>query len=381
MFAQVMCTIFIRISGTMVQKGLLTNRGMKMAVTERIFGELSTGQDVRAFRLVNHSGAYAEVMDFGAILLKLCVPDRGGKLTDVVLGYDDVKQYEENGCFFGAVVGRNCNRIAGANFEIFGKKVQLTPNENENNLHSGPDGFEKKMWQVTDVSQEKNSVIFSRISPDGENGYPGEFHVSVKYEFTEENELRISYSGVSSQDTIANMTNHSYFNLAGEGSGSILDQTLTIHSQYYTPVADAKSIPTGVYAPVEGTPMDFTHAKEIGRDIEADFEQLKLVGGFDHNYVTNSYAKGSRRPIAAAYAKKSGICMTVVSDCPCVQLYTGNFIVSEDGKNGHTYHKRDGFCLETQVEPDAVHVEAFHSPILEQGQTYTSFTSYAFCVR
>lgn len=352
-----------------------------MGVSERKFGELSTGEEVRIFHLENESGAYAEVMDYGAILVKLCVPDRYGKLTDVVLGYDDVMQYETNGCFFGATIGRSGNRIAGAKFSIYGEEVVLAQNENDNNLHSGPNGFEKKFWTVKDINQEKNSVTFFRISPDGENGYPGEFQIHVKYEFTRENELQIYYRGVSDKTSVANMTNHSYFNLDGEGSGSVLDQYLTIHAKTYTPVQDSHSIPTGEYAPVEETPMDFTHPKKIGADIEADFDQLKYTGGYDHNYVTDNYAKGNCRVIANAYSEKTGITMDTVSDCPCVQFYAGNFIDGEKGKNGHVYNKRDGFCLETQVEPNAVNVEEFHSPIIEEGELYTSFTSYCFGVK
>ena len=352
-----------------------------MGVSERKFGVLQTGETVKIFHLENKSGAYVEVTDFGAILVKVCVPDKDGVLTDVVLGYDDLAAYEVNGCFFGATIGRSGNRIAKARFSINGKEVILAQNENDNNLHSGPNGFEKKLWKVAEISQDKNSVVFNRISPDGENGYPGEFDVSVKYEFTEENELKIHYQGICDEPTVANMTNHSYFNLDGEGSGTAMDQYLTIHAKYYTPVADSHSIPTGIYEEVAGTPMDFRTAKKIGQDIEADFDQLKFTGGYDHNYVTDNYAKGNRRLIATAYSEKSKIAMDVTSDCPCVQFYAANFVKNENGKNGHVYNKREAFCLETQVEPNAVNVEDFHSPILNVGEQYDSVTSYRFYVR
>lgn len=352
-----------------------------MSVSERKFGELSTGEEISIYRLENKSGAYAEVSQFGAILVKLCVPDREGKLTDVVLGYDNVEQYEENGCFFGATIGRSGNRIAGAKFSILGKEVVLPQNENGNNLHSGPDGFEKKIWSVLALSQEKNSITFSRISPDGENGFPGEFRISVKFEFTEENELKICYSGICDEDTVANMTNHSYFNLAGEGSGDVLNQKLCIHAHAYNPVCDSHSIPTGENASVEGTPMDFLKMKEIGQDIDADFEQLQFTGGYDHNFVTDNYAPGNVRHIAEAFCQETGIAMSVSTDCPGVQFYAGNFIENEAGKNGHTYGKRNGFCLETQVEPNAVNEEAFHSPILEAGEMYHSVTAYRFYIK
>ena len=349
-------------------------------VTERVFGKLPSGEEVYIYHMENKSGAYAEVLQFGGILVKLCVPDREGKLRDVVLGYDKLEQYEENGCFFGATVGRSGNRIAGSKFMIDGKEIKLTPNEGENNLHSGPNGFEKKLWKAEILSQEKNEVRFSRISPDGENGFPGEFAVSVTYVFTEENELKIIYEGVSDKATVANMTNHSYFNLNGEGSGTALDQYVTIHADSYTPVG-AGAIPTGLYAEVAGTPMDFRKAKKIGQDINVDFEQLKLTGGYDHNYVTDYYNRASVREIADAWSEESGIEMKVLSDCPCVQFYAANFVEQEHGKNGHIYNQRDAFCLETQVEPNAVNVEAFHSPIIDAGEKYHSETSYCFSVR
>ena len=348
-------------------------------ITERIFGKLPTGEEAHLYHIENKSGAYIEVLQYGAILVKVCVPDKDGKLTDVVLGYDDLDSYLVNGCFFGACIGRSGNRIADSEFKIDGREVKLTPNEGKNNLHSGPNGFEKKMWNAS-VKENQNAVILSRISPDGENGFPGEFEVSVTYELTEENAVRIVYSGVSDKPTVANMTNHSYFNLNGEGSGTALDQYLTIHAQEYTPVRN-DSIPVGENASVEGTPMDFRRAKQIGRDIEADFEQLRFTGGFDHNYVTDGYNKASIREIASAWSEKSGIQMDVLSDCPCVQFYAANFVEDEHGKNGHVYNKREAFCLETQVEPNAVNVENFHSPILEAGERYYSETVYRFSIR
>lgn len=354
--------------------------GGRNMVTQRTFGTLPSGEEVQIYHLENKSGAFAEVLQFGAILVKLCVPDRDGRLTDVVLGYDDLAGYEVNGCFFGATIGRSGNRIAQSRFTLDGKEIVLTPNEGVNNLHSGPDGFEKKMWTASEISEDKNAVTFSRISPDGENGFPGEFNVSVTYEMTEENELRIVYGGVCDQTTIANMTNHSYFNLAGEGSGSAMDQYLTIHAEQYTPVGE-ESIPLGENAAVEGTPMDFRKAHKIGDEIEADFEQLRITGGYDHNYVTDGYNKASIREIAEAWSEKTGIQMNVLTDCPCVQFYAANFVDQEHGKNGHVYNKREAFCLETQVEPNAVNVENFHSPILEAGERYYSETIYRFSLK
>jgi aldose 1-epimerase len=352
-----------------------------MSILETKFGELPDGREVTCYRLGNEAGAYVDVLDFGCLVVRLCVPDKDGELRDVVLGYDTLKPYETNGCSFGAIIGRNGNRIAGAKFTIHGKEYTLMPNENDNNLHSGPAGFEKQLWSVADKSEAENSITFSRVSPDGESGFPGEFKVSVTYTFTGENELIITYDGVSDQATVANMTNHSYFNLNGEGSGSMLDQYLKIHAAAYTPVCDSHSIPTGVYAPVAGTVMDFNDAKPIGQDIDADFEQLNFVGGYDHNYVTDGYEPGKVRTIATAYSTESGIAMDVRSDAPCVQLYAGNFINNEPGKNGHVYQKRDGFCLETQVEPNAVNQDGFHSPVIEAGEKYHTVTAYRFYIK
>ena len=348
-------------------------------VTEKVFGNLPSGEETHLYHIENKSEAYIEVSQYGAILVKICVPDKDGRLTDVVLGYDNLESYFVNGCFFGACIGRSGNRIADYRFMIDGQEVKLTPNEGKNNLHSGPDGFEKKLWKAS-VEETQNAVTLSRISPDGENGFPGEFEVSVTYELTEENAVRIVYFGVSNKATVANMTNHSYFNLNGEGSGTAMDQYLTIHAQEYTPVRE-DSIPVGENVSVEGTPMDFRTAKQIGRDIGADFEQLRFTGGFDHNYVTDGYNKASIREIASAWSEESGIQMDVLSDCPCVQFYAANFVEDEHGKNGHVYNKREAFCLETQVEPNAVNVENFHSPILEAVERYYSETVYRFSVR
>lgn len=350
-----------------------------MAVNVGEFGELTQGGMANLYHIENEKGSYAEITDFGAILVKLCVPDRDGKLRDVVLGYDQVTAYEENTCFFGATIGRNGNRIANARFKIGGREYVLARNENCNNLHSGPNGFEKKLWSSMAVSE--NAVRFYRTSPDGENGFPGNFEVSVTYELTEDDELKITYEGSSDADTIANLTNHSYFNLAGEGSGDILSTELMIHAKGFHPVVDEASIPTGEVRPVEGTVMDFCEPKPIGLQIEEPDEQLAFTGGYDHDFAVDGYEPGKIREVAEAYCKESGILMTVTSDCPCVQFYAGNFIKDQKGKNGHIYGKRNGFCLETQVEPNAVNQEGFHSPILKAGEKYLSRTSYHFSVR
>ena len=351
-----------------------------MAITKELFGTLTNGQDITAYLLDNGNGVSARILNYGGIVRNLYVEDKNGVKTDVVLGRETMEDYLNNDGFLGALIGRHANRIAGGEFELNGTKYNVGLNEGKNSLHGGINGFDKKVWSAEEVDGEEPSLKLSIVSEDGEEGFPGTLKVTVTYTLTKENALKINYSAVTDKDTVVNLTNHSYFNLNGEGSGTAMDQYLTIHAKYYTPVADSHSIPTGVYGEVAGTPMDFRTAKKIGQDIEAEFDQLKFTGGYDHNYVTDNYAKGNRRLIATAYSDKTGIAMDVTSDCPCVQFYAANFVENEHGKNGHTYNKRDAFCLETQVEPNAVNVEDFHSPILNAGEQYDSVTAYHFYI-
>lgn len=333
------------------------------------------GKEVHKYFIANEQGANLEVIDYGAILVSVCVPDNTGLLRDVVLGYDRLEDYEENPNFFGATIGRSCNRIANGRFEINSVTYQMDQNENENNLHSGKNGFEKRIWNVDEA--DGDHVVFSLLSPDGDEGFPGEFKISVTYTLTEENEVKIHYSGICDKDTVANMTNHSYFNLGGHDSGLVLDQILQINADSFTPVADSKSIPTGEIAPVKGTPMDFTDEKPIGRDMEADFEQLVFTGGYDQNYVLNNQ-NGTVRLAAKAKCEESGIGLEVYTDTPGVQFYAGNFISGSAGKDGVSYEPRTGFCLETQYYPNSINEPGFPSPILKKGDRYETTTIYHF---
>lgn len=355
-------------------------RSIIMSVTKSLFGKTEAGQEVSVYRLQNRAGSYIEVLDYGAILRSVVVPDKDGNMTDVVLGYDSVAGYENGTCFFGATIGRSGNRIAGGTFEIDGVTYQMAQNENNNNLHSGPDGYEKRIWTVKEIREEENSVTFALNSPDKDQGFPGNFDILVKYEMSEVDEVIIHYMGSSDKDTVANLTNHSYFNPQGHDSGSNSDILLKINADNYTPVADSASIPTGEIASVKGTPMDFTEEKPIGKEIDADFEQLNFTGGYDHNYVLNGYEKGIERVVAKAYAPKTGISMEVTTDLPGVQFYAANFVENEQGKNGAVYGKRSAFCLETQYFPDSINQKNFESPILEQGETYNTVTIYRFSV-
>lgn len=342
------------------------------------FGTTSKGEAAQLYEIRNASGMCACITDYGANLVKLFVPDREGKLTDVVLGYEDASGYEEGTCFIGAVVGRVANRIGGASFELNGKTYTLTDNDQGNTLHSGRDFTNQRMWEVEKLAED--SITLKLHSPEGDQGYPGSVDLFVTYSVTEDNSLSIHYTGTPTEDTLLNLTNHSYFNLAGHEAESVLSQKVMIQAESYAR-ADASSIPTGELVPVEGTPMDFRKAHKIGDEIEADFEQLRITGGYDHNYVTDGYNKASIREIAEAWSEKTGIQMNVLTDCPCVQFYAANFVDQEHGKNGHVYNKREAFCLETQVEPNAVNVENFHSPILEAGERYYSETIYRFSVK
>ncbi len=347
---------------------------------KRSFGRLADGAEVSVYSFTNKNNVTMEVSDFGATWLAMLVPDKDGVKRDVVLGYDTPQGYIDNSCYFGAVIGRSGNRIGGASFTISGKTYQLAVNDNKNNLHSGPDGYQVRKWDVKAVDEEKNSITFALYSPDGDQGFPGNFRIAVTYTLTEENEVVLHYEGTSDADTVANMTHHAYFNLGGHDSGVMLDQQLMINAASFTPVHDHEAIPTGEITPVAGTPMDFTTAKAIGRDIEADFEQMKFVGGYDHNYVL-SRETGTQKKMAEAYCEKTGIAMEAYTDCCGMQFYAGNFITEHKGKGGVTYGVRHGFCLESQYYPNAINQEGFASPLLRAGEKYDTTTSYKFYVK
>ena len=343
-----------------------------MSVTVSQFGLTELGKDIKLYTIKNKKGLEAAATNIGACLVNLVVPNDKGEYKDVVLGFGNGEGYLVNGSFFGATVGRCANRTANAQFEIDGTKYQLIVNDNENNLHSDfYKGMHKVIW---DAETTEDSVKFTYKSPDMENGFPGNLTMSVTYTLTDNNELKITYEGVSDKKTLINMTNHSYFNLAGHKSGKIEDTLLTLFASNYTPVV-AGAIPTGEIAPVAGTPMDFTQEKSIGQDIEAAFAQLLLVKGYDHNYVVDGY-NGEEKLIAVARA--DGRTMKVFSDLPGVQLYAGNCIAAQDGKDGAAYGYRTGFCLETQYFPNSANDPAFKKPVFDAGEVYKTTTTYQF---
>lgn len=340
----------------------------------RSFGKGKNGEEATLYTIENKNGMVMEVTDFGATLYALLVPDKDGNLVDVVLGYDDPQGYMgPSGTSFGATIGRNGNRIGKAQFTLNGKTYELDKNNNGNNLHSGLDYYHHRMWKVKETT--KNSITFSLHSPDGDQGFPGNFDVDVTYTLTDNNELKIDYNGMSDADTIVNMTNHSYFNLNGHASGSVEGHELWMDADGFTPT-DVELIPTGEIASVEGTPMDFRVKKLVGKDIDADFEPLKFGAGYDHNWCLNN--NGEFKKVIELNADVSGITMEVYTDLPGVQIYAGNYLDKEPGKNGISYNKRQGICFETQGYPDSMNHDNFPSVVCKAGEAYQTTTVYKF---
>ncbi|MBO5199543.1 MAG: galactose mutarotase [Lachnospiraceae bacterium] len=352
-----------------------------MAITKESFGMTKNGEAATLYTMENANGMKVAVTDFGANIVKILVPDRNQEFADVALGYASVEGYEKNSPGYGSLIGRHANRIGGAKFVINGKEYELEKNDNGNNLHSGSKSFNKYMYEAELAEgEESDSIEFSRTSPDMEQGFPGNLNLSVKYTLTDDNELILEYYAVSDQDTIINLTNHSYFNLAGHNSGDILDHTVTIYADLFTPTSD-DLIPTGEIAEVEGTPMDFREPKKIGRDIEADYYPLKQGGGYDHNYCLNK--EDDEIALAAELSdEKSGRYMLVYTDLPGIQFYTGNFIDgTEIGKDGMCYQKRGGVCFETQYFPNSCNRPNFPSCVFKAGEEYCTATIYKFGCR
>lgn len=342
-----------------------------------VFGKNSIGEEVHKYVIGNETGMQVSFIDLGAAVVSIQVLNKEGQIREVALSYDDPVLYEKETTYFGAIVAPYANRIADAKFEIDGVFYQLDANNNENNLHSGCNGLAKKIWQVAEHAKDK--IVFCFSVKDMEYGFPGNVEYQVTYEVTEKNELMISYRAKTDQKTTVNMTNHTYFNLDGAASGSIEEHTLWIKANEYTPVKDAKAIPTGENAAVEGTPFDFRVAKKIGRDINEDFEQLIFGQGYDHNFVIAKETEGMEK-IATVCGNTSGIQMDVWTDCIGVQLYTGNFLNGDLGPGGHRYVRRGGLCLETQYFPNSINEPNFATPILEAGKTYETQTKYCFSI-
>jgi aldose 1-epimerase len=350
----------------------------KDSIAKQDFGS-ADGQPVTLYTLTNSHGMSVSATNYGATVVKLMTPDKAGKLDDIALGFDNLDGYlgEKGGPYFGATIGRYGNRIAKGRFTLDGKSYQLPLNDNNiNALHGGVKGFDKHVWKAEIVSKSPPSVLFSRVSPDGEEGYPGTMKASVSLTLTEDNQMKFYYTATTDRPTIVNLTHHSYFNLGGASSGTILDELLTIPADGYTPV-DATLIPTGEIKNVEGTPLDFRKPTAIG-------DRIQRVGGkpvgYDHNFVLSDSSKGVR-VIATVEDPKSGRVMKVSSDQPGVQFYSGNFLDGTiTGKGGTVYQQYDALCLEPQHFPDSPNEPKFPSVVLKPGQTYHSTIIYRFSI-
>ncbi len=349
-------------------------------VVEGTFGTMPDGTSVKLFTLTNAAGAEVRTITYGAILVSIKVADRDGRLGDVVIGHDSLDGYLTRSRFFGALVGRYGNRIGGAQFTLDGHTYTLAKNNGANHLHGGVKGFDKVIWQGSVNKDSRGpSVSFTRTSPDGEEGYPGALAARVTYTLTDKNQLILDYHATTAKPTIVNLTNHSYFNLAGEGTGDVLAHRVTIDADSFTPV-DAGQIPTGALAPVAGTPFDFTKETPVGARIDADHEQLRIGAGYDHNFVLRRSGSGLVHAVRVV-DPASGRTMDVSTTEPGVQFYSGNRLDgSYNGKSGHVYGKRSALCLETQHFPDSPNKPAFPSTVLRPGQEYRSTTVYAFGV-
>jgi aldose 1-epimerase len=350
----------------------------EFSVKKESFGKVD-GQEVFLYTLTNTRGAEARITNYGGIVVSLKVPDRNGKFDDIVLGYDNLDGYLKNGgVYIGALIGRYGNRIAKGRFTLNGVEYRLATNNGENHLHGGVKGFDKVVWTAKPLRTKAGaSLELTYLSRDGEEGYPGNLRVKIIYTLTNNNELKIDYSATTDKDTIVNLTHHSYFNLAGQGNGSILNHQLMINADRFTPI-DAGSIPTGELRSVKGTPFDFTRLIAIGTHINDADEQLKFGTGYDHNFVLNGPI-GVLRLAAKAYEPTAGRVMEVWTTEPGLQFYSGNFLDGTiTGKNGKVYNQRYGFCLETQHFPDSPNKPQFPSTVLRKGAVYHTTTIYRF---
>lgn len=352
------------------------------AVTREPFGQTEDGTPVDLYTLRNARGMEVQITNYGGIVTSLTAPDREGTFEDIVLGFNRLDKYLSGHPYFGAIVGRYANRIAGGTFRLNGEEYVLATNDGPNHLHGGEKGFDKRVWNAEEGTSEEGPYLeLSYLSEDGEEGYPGNLSVTVTYTLTDENALRIDYRAETDERTVLNLTNHSYFNLAGAGEGDILDHRLLINADRFTPV-DSTLIPTGELRSVQGTPMDFREPTRIGARIDSDYRQIQYGGGYDHNYVLTESEQGTLSLAARVYEPSSGRVMEVLTTQPGVQFYSGNFLDgSLTGKSGRVYNHRSGFCLETQHFPDTPNQPAFPSATLDPGETYQQTTIYRFDAR
>lgn len=349
-------------------------------IASKPFGKTADGRAVTTYTLTNKKGMSASIIDYGGIVTSIMAPDKTGAMTDVVLGFGAIEGYEKNPApYFGALIGRYGNRIGKASFKLEGKEYKLAANNGPNHLHGGIKGFDKAVWQAKELPGDEPGLALTYTSKDGEEGYPGTLNVTVAYTLTNANELKIDYAATTDKDTVLNLTNHSYFNLAGAGQGDVLGHEIQFFASKFTPV-DKGLIPTGELKPVKGTPFDFSTPTAIGARIDAADEQIKLGGGYDHNFVLDS-GGGALSTAARVREPKSGRTLEVMTTEPGVQFYTGKFLDGTIiGKGGKTYPKHAAFCLETQHFPDSPNKPAFPTTVLKAGAEYKSTTVFRFGV-
>lgn len=353
----------------------------KAGVSKQVFGQTAEGKKIDLYTLTNAQGVEARIMNYGATIVSLKVPDRAGRLGDVVLGFDDLGSYLKGHPFFGCIAGRYANRIAKGRFTLNGVEYKLAVNNGANHLHGGSKGFDKQIWKAKSMLTRLGPAVEMRyVSRDGEEGYPGRLSVRLTYTLTEDNGLRIDYEAATNKDTVINLTNHSYFNLAGPGNGDILDHQVLISADRFTPV-DEGLIPTGELRSVRGTPFDFTVMTAIGARIDATDEQMARGKGYDHNFVFTNHDKSLRQQVTM-YEPTTGRVMEVFTTQPGVQMYTANFLDgSVVGKGGKAYQRRYGVCFETQHFPDSPNHPDFPTTVLKKGEVYRTTTMYRFSAK
>ena len=349
------------------------------SMKKQSFGQTADGEPIDVYKLTNRNGIEMQVLSYGGIVMSLKTPDRTGKLSDIVLGFDHIDDYLNHNPYFGALIGRYGNRIADGKFSLQGHDFQLTRNNGDNHLHGGWRGFDKVIWTVQQTGSLTGvSLAMSYISKDGEEGYPGNLMINVVYTLTDEDEWQIDYRAATDTETIINLTQHSYFNLAG--AGNVLDHELLINAEQFTPVGEGL-IPTGELREVKGTSMDFTHPTTIGAQINKPDEQLRIAGGYDHNWVLRKSRDG-KRLAATVFEPQSGRELEIYTTEPGLQFYSGNFLDgSLIGKGGKRYDKHAGFCLETQHFPDSPNHANFPATTLQPGEIYRTTTVYKFLVQ
>lgn len=354
----------------------MENNKNKAGLRKSDFDKVVDGKSVSLYTLGNENGAEVSITNYGGKVVSLLVPDKNNQLVDVVTGYNSIDGYLNSGeIYFGATIGRYGNRIANGKFSIDGVEYKLKPNNGTNNLHGGEKGFHAVVWNAKQINESTLELTY--LSADMEEGFPGNLDVKVIYKLNNDNQFVIDYFATTDKKTLCNLTNHTYFNLSGEGAETILDHVLKLNASYYTPTDDT-AIPTGEMKEVKGTPMDFTKEKEIGAQIDDNFIDLEYGNGYDHNFVLDKQKEGVEK-LGYIYSPKTNIQLDFYTDQPGVQLYTGNFMDgSQIGKKGKAYLKRSAFCLEAQYYPDSPNRPEFPSTILEPGQEYRQTTIYGF---